>query len=284
MTIPAQWPGKILLLGEYTVLTGSSALALPAAMFQGQWQPGPTAIDHRLYDFACWLNNPVIKETLSFRLDAAAFLAFAANGGRFESNIPLGYGMGSSGALVAAVVARWGSDIPEEFVMLRKGLASMEAYFHGHSSGLDPLVSFLKKPVHIAEDTLSFPVFQLPERRFFLLDSGMPRNTATLVAGFKARMEQPAYADAINGHLSRANQEAIHSLLHAQAHDLDQLISTISQVQGELFQSMIPEPIRPFWQGSGHVLKLCGAGGGGFFLGYTFHGVLPDLPFPMQFL
>lgn len=284
MTIPARWPGKILLLGEYTVLTGSDALAVPAALFQGYWQPGPAAVDHRLHDFARWLNNPVNTVALPFRLDAAAFMAFAAIGGRFESDIPLGYGMGSSGALVAAIVARWGASVPEDPVILRKGFAMMESYFHGHSSGLDPLVSFLNKPVHISGDTLSFPVFQLPERRFFLLDTGIPRDTATFVAGFKTKMELPAYTRAITGDLSLANQKAIHSLLHNHYVDFEEAVMSISNLQGDLFQSMVPESIRPFWQGSGHVLKLCGAGGGGFFLGYTTAGVLPDLPFPMQFL
>lgn len=284
MTKPARWPGKILLLGEYTVLTGSDALAVPAALFQGHWLPGPASVDRRLHDFAIWLNNPVNTTVLPFHIDADGFLAFAASGGRFESDIPQGYGIGSSGALVAAIATRWGTSLPKDPALLRQGFARMEAYFHGQSSGLDPLVSFLNKPVHISGDSLSFPVFQLPERCFFLLDSGMPRDTATLVSGFKTRMERREYADVITGDLSRANQEAIHSLLQNHYLEFEKSVMSISNLQADLFPSMIPESIRPFWQGSGHVLKLCGAGGGGFFLGYTCNGELPDLPFPMHFL
>ena len=69
----------------------------------------------------------------------------------FDSSIPQGYGVGSSGALVAAIYDKYASDkitilenlTREKLLILKSIFSKMESFFHGKSSGLDPLNSYL---------------------------------------------------------------------------------------------------------------------------------------------
>jgi mevalonate kinase len=75
----------------------------------------------------------------------------------FDSSIPQGYGIGSSGALVAAIYDQYATDkitvlenlTQEKLLKLKKIFGRMESYFHGTSSGLDPLNSYLSIPILI---------------------------------------------------------------------------------------------------------------------------------------
>ena len=69
----------------------------------------------------------------------------------FDSSIPQGYGVGSSGALVAAIYDKYASDkitvlenlTRDKLLKLKSIFSMMESFFHGKSSGLDPLNSYL---------------------------------------------------------------------------------------------------------------------------------------------
>ena len=75
----------------------------------------------------------------------------------FDSSIPQGFGVGSSGALCAALYDRYAVDkiSPDEqaakdsILRLKKMFSGMESYFHGKSSGLDPLICYLNIPILI---------------------------------------------------------------------------------------------------------------------------------------
>src|SRR5690606_10766092 len=96
-------------------------------------------------------------------------------GYRFEMNTPVGYGAGSSGVLTAIVYDQYRKDSNEiNITDLKKRLALIESFFHGESSGLDPLVSYLNKPilvksgqVKVVEDALN-----IEDWKIYLIDSG----------------------------------------------------------------------------------------------------------------
>ena len=76
----------------------------------------------------------------------------------FDSSIPQGFGIGSSGAIVAAIYDKYcGTNkidankqiSNEDILVLKKIFSSLESYYHGTSSGLDPLICYLKIPVLI---------------------------------------------------------------------------------------------------------------------------------------
>ena len=73
----------------------------------------------------------------------------------FDSSIPQGYGVGSSGALVAAIYDKYAQNkitvlenlTREKLLQLKSIFSEMESFFHGKSSGLDPLNSYLSIPI-----------------------------------------------------------------------------------------------------------------------------------------
>ena len=79
----------------------------------------------------------------------------------FDSSIPQGYGVGSSGALVASIYDQYAADkitvlenlTRDKLLKLKQIFALMESFFHGKSSGLDPLNSYLSLPILINSKT-----------------------------------------------------------------------------------------------------------------------------------
>ena len=76
-------------------------------------------------------------------------------GWTLETNIPLGYGLGSSGALCAAIIDKYSRERSWTQEKLRSQLQQMESLFHRTSSGIDPLISFLQKPLIMDGDRIS---------------------------------------------------------------------------------------------------------------------------------
>ena len=110
----------------------------------------------------------------------------------FNSDIPIGYGLGSSGALCAAIYDKFATvkSIQIEEIMLE--LAEIERFFHGQSSGIDPLVSFLKKSIVIDNekkvkiyDDLKFENLR-GEGAIFVIDTKISRSTTNLVEYYKS--------------------------------------------------------------------------------------------------
>src|SRR5699024_1889521 len=89
--------------------------------------------------------------------DVEALQADIEKGLYFDSSIPQGYGIGSSGALVAAIYDKYATNkitilenLTRDKLNKRKAIfGEMESFFHGQSSGLDPLNSYLSLPILI---------------------------------------------------------------------------------------------------------------------------------------
>ena len=149
------YPGKVMLLGEYAVIGGSSALAVPnfqctakVAADIPNWS-SPLNVE----EFLGYLDRKNLESELNGVLDISQFRSDLKNGLGIHSDIPIGMGMGSSGAVTALIYDRYqvGSE-DRSIQQIKRHLAVIESYFHGASSGLDPLVSLIKKPVLIRPD------------------------------------------------------------------------------------------------------------------------------------
>jgi homoserine kinase len=83
------------------VLSGSQALAVPFGLKKGEWilkensEPG----DHSLLDYIKWLK---VSHLIPAKT-AEKMMADFTIGWRYQADIPIGYGLGSSGAFVAAL-------------------------------------------------------------------------------------------------------------------------------------------------------------------------------------
>lgn len=276
-------PGKLLLFGEYTVLLGSTALALPLPHLYGCWSKCTAPPPHDLRPFADHLRQLSREQRLLAPVNVERFAKEIQEGLFFESNIPTGYGAGSSGALCAAVYERYAhpriskNDI-NALALLQQQLAQLEGFFHGQSSGADPLICYLQQPL-LFEDKAVRPVRPGRTGRFFLLDTGISRRTAPLVAQFKAKCTDQGFREAALLRLARPTSAAVQAYLEGQTGPLEQALLQISEAQYHLLPEFIPEPFHQIWAAgldSGQFcLKLCGAGGGGFLIGYSRGGQLP---------
>ena len=143
---------KFLLFGEYGIIKDSKGLSIPYNFFKGALKlddnPSEEAISSNMHlkNFVSYLAN-IDKALVDFDLER---LRKDVNAGMyFDSSIPQGYGVGSSGALVAAIYDKYAIGkitvlenlTREKLLKLKTIFSEMESFFHGKSSGLDPLNS-----------------------------------------------------------------------------------------------------------------------------------------------
>ncbi len=279
------YPAKILLFGEYTIINGAHALAIPISQYSGKWdfvrnnQANIFRADlNKFVDYLYQLNE---KGDGLHELAINKFKEQIVEGLYFKSTIPQGYGAGSSGAFCAGVYERFSSKKtakPEKVDLseLRNNLALLESFFHGSSSGIDPLVSYLNQPVLIKPGQNT--IVQLPNSNdskgaIFLIDTGIERKTEPFVKVFLEKYKEALFVKICEKQLAGYNQKAIQFFLNAQWEDLFKMVHQISLLQLEYFSEMVPKDFIPVWKkglnDDLYKLKLCGAGGGGFILGFT---------------
>lgn len=269
--------GKLLLFGEYTVVLGAQALVLPYEEVGGSWafldeMPDRAKAENSnraLKNYLQWLKQTPEAENI----DIERFANELDAGLAFDSNIPNGYGVGSSGALVAALFGRYRRmDVHPALSDARSILGKLENYFHGNSSGLDPLACFVGKPLLVKDKEIrvldSCPG---PEGlKVELYDTGITSPTGPLVAYFGEQMKHYSFYKKIDRQLIPATEKAIESWLSGNAQGVWEALGEISAIQLAHFQPMIPENLRPFWeenrQQGNKLMKLCGSGGGGYVL------------------
>lgn len=268
------FPAKLLLFGEHVLLLGATALAVPVPAFGGYWAWSEHRDRHhgRLLQFAQSeaLKSVEVLDTERFEKDLKAGLFF-------QSDIPTGYGLGSSGALCAAVYARYSKEHTADLRELKSIFARMEGFFHGNSSGIDPLTSFVGGPILIHNKTEVGLASSRPWGAdclcVFLLDSKLPRRTGPLVSWFLAQSQKPGFARKLTKDYLPMHEAALRGWLTADADLFWPNLRRISAFQFEHFSPMIPDTMRHFWEknidNQDFVLKICGAGGGGFVLGFA---------------
>ena len=287
---------KILLFGEYSVIYNSMGLIIPYSHFRGELafmnKDRYTDIDFakqsnmQLKAYSESLLQQKRTGKLSVQLDLQAFANDIKKGLYFESTIPQGYGLGSSAALVAAVYSRYAKNkiksrrhiAPEEISQLKSDFSEMEAFFHGTSSGVDPLNSYIKYPV-LMKGKGQFETVGIPrtdngsDNAIFLLNTGKSRKTGPWVQIFLEKSKDKNYQKAIKEELIPLNNQCITSLLKGDLSTFRTALKKISSFQLNYFREMIPASCFELWEKGletdEYYLKLCGAGGGGFVLGFT---------------
>lgn len=283
---------KILLFGEYSLLYGSMALSIPFDRFYGKLvlPDGPIAGEEKksnehINNFLNFLLKLKKEGELAFQLDTERLAEGIKSGLFFQSIIPQGYGLGSSGALIAAIFKTFG-DKPEaeqfnsiiELLKLKSFFASLESFFHGKSSGLDPMISFLNKALLIlGNDKLeTFNAdFSSDSGKggVFLIDSGEPGETQPLVKHFKRMYEDQKFKRVFEDNFIPVVNDSIRSYTSGDTLALLENLKKLSGFQMHEFAKMIPNSVKEIWQtgleSNRYYLKLCGSGGGGMMLGFT---------------
>jgi mevalonate kinase len=296
---PAAFNGKIILFGEYTIICGSQLLSVPYPRYQGKLMfPGHSVSQtslkamhrsqHELRRYCGWIRQLQTESVLLNDFDTRSFESDLQNGLFFDSAIPERYGLGSSGALCAALYHRYmacdttnrklGENSNADLVSLKKTFSRLEGYFHSTSSGVDPLTCYLSRPVLIY-DADRIVTVRLPgesdqfNNRFFLVDTGKKGDTAHLVRHFLDAYKEDGFKKTVDSLIRPLIGECIDSLLTADEHRFLSCFKRLSGYQLEHFSTMIPENFRSIWERGlttgDYYLKLCGSGGGGFILGIS---------------
>jgi len=270
------YPAKLLLFGEYTVLNGSQALAVPLNKWQGKWVKENNNDLSSFEDIIKYVSWLITKDLLG-QDQVQKIISDFKEGWSYQSNIPQGYGVGSSGAFVAAFFDRY-FDASDDLEKIHTTMAKMEGYFHGASSGLDPLISYINKPVYKDDEGhyLSLNDKGWPDGfKIYLLDSGHGRETGPLVTQYKMQLQDSGFSEKIKRQYIPMVEHAIHFYLGGEGKMLEESISVISQFQRQYFTDMIPAHVMEKWDEltaiPGVYVKLCGAGGGGYFLVISTH-------------
>ncbi|MEI6574860.1 MAG: mevalonate kinase [Bacteroidota bacterium] len=293
---------KLMLFGEYAILLGSKALSIPYHHFSARLRfldhLGNHAEDARI-------SNQRIRELADFFLkntglfedflDLPAISSDVDQGLFLDSTIPQGYGLGSSGALCAALYDKYalepiipGIDIDKEKLKsLKTKLASMESLFHGRSSGFDPCSCFIQKALCVDEHkNLFVPEIGrnslIDKGKLFLIDTGSTEKTSPLVKAFLHEFLIEGNTTEAGTEFCRLNNECIDAILTGDPEVFYQTMAPLSAFQLSHLEYMIPEKMRGLWkfglENGSFSLKLCGSGGGGFLMGFTAE---PHMVYPL---
>lgn len=279
---------KILLFGEYGIIEDSQGLTLPYSFYKGALKFSELENDFEkesnvsLQNYAVYLKDLKLPE--SYQISISKFQKDIRAGLFFDSNIPQGYGVGSSGALVAAIFERYSvrTYLPEhiskdELKDLKKVFGEMESYFHGKSSGIDPLICYMNLPILIENrenvNKVAIPASEEGKGAIFLIDSGMTGETGPMVQIFFEKMKTEGFRKTMKEEFIRYNNACIDAFLKKEMTPLFRNLKSLSVWAYEHFKPMIPESIYKAWKNgldtNAYYLKLCGSGGGGYILGFT---------------
>ncbi len=275
-----------MLVGEYGVVAGGSALTIPYPHFNAKIRDTKNTTEAT--------KEKAEKSKFYLRklfhyisdLPPESFYAvpdldfFSANLENYwlDLNIPTGYGLGSSGAVSAAIYDLFFPDAADQSLeQQREDLAAIESFFHGKSSGVDALTCHARVPLYFDAigniEKKDFSPSRIPGGyRFFLLDSGERFETGPLVKEFLKQMDNSGFASSIRNEYLVINQKLIEILLGLRDGDPAMLVMVLSDYQYTHFRKMIPEKMLDVWiEGqisNEYYLKLNGSGGG-YMLGIT---------------
>lgn len=265
------YSSKVILLGEYGVIHGGEILAAPLTQHTARWSIDTSTSQH---EFGLQMILDYLRTTDNKAIDISKFAESIQGGIYFESNIPSGYGLGSSGAITAGLYDLYAFEDKKKLdpILLQQDLIEIESCFHGVSSGIDPLVIYLDKGVHIDHKGIHIIDDCLDLSHYFLIDTGKARKTSPLVEQYLERAKNDIYLSEVQKYKSVVS-DAIRSQLTSDHSSLAVNIAMISEWQYEHLDFAIMESFRDLWQSTLQMddmsIKLCGAGGGGYLLGYA---------------
>ena len=251
---------KILLFGEYGIIQDSKGLSIPYNFYNGALKtdenPSVEAISSNghLKRFVSHLRNLAIEQPNLVTFDLNTLENDVTKGMYFDSSIPQGYGVGSSGALVAAIYDKYAQNkitilenlTREKLLELKTIFSQMESFFHGKSSGLDPLNSYLSIPILInSKDNIE--ATGIPNQSFdgkgavFLIDSGIVGETAPMVNIFMENLKDQGFRTMLKTQFVKYTDSCVENFLGGDMKSLFANTKKLSKVIMNNFKPIIPK-------------------------------------------
>ena len=269
---------KVILFGEYSMIFDATALMIPLRRFSAQWQfplsrnrATSLSSNQSLKRFCQYLSE---NASLSDRFDLQTMKKDLNEGLFLASDVPSGYGLGSSGTLVAAVYDRYALQKTDDYLQLKSLFGLMESHFHGSSSGIDPLQCYLGKPFRITPKGVE----QLPDDflkkdiHICLIDTKIKSNTKPLVNHFKAQRENSEFLNRFQTEYLPSVKACIDTMVSNDNALFFKSLKKLTQGQLQFLRPMITENTLDLFTTDYDFhfgVKISGSGGGGYVLGFT---------------
>jgi len=269
---------KVILFGEYSMIFDATALMIPLKRFSAQWQfpqsrnlASSLPSNQSLKRFRDYL---VDSETLSQIIDLQSLTKDLNEGLFLASNVPSGYGLGSSGTLVAAVYDRYAIQKTDDYLQLKTLFGLMESHFHGSSSGIDPLQCYLGKPFKITPEGVQLlsDDFLKKSIHICLIDTKIKSNTKPLVNHFKEQRENPDFLNHFQTEYQPCVKTCIDTMISGDNELFFKSLKQLTQGQLQFLRPMITDNTLGLFTSDYDFhfgVKISGSGGGGYVLGFT---------------
>jgi len=269
---------KVILFGEYSMIFDSTALMVPMTKFSARLRfashllaQGSAASNASLQRFADYLSvTPDLKEII----DLPVLNNDIYNGLFLDSDVPTGYGLGSSGTLVAAIYDSYAKQKTDDLLQLKTLFGKMESCFHGSSSGIDPLQCYLGKPFRITPQAVTLlPDGFIPaDIHVFLVDTNIKSNTKPLVQHFRKKCQEPDFQQAFKTDYVPCVTACIDTLVQGDKQAFFTSLRRLTDGQLRFLRPMITDNTIDLFleKPDFHFgVKISGSGGGGYVLGFT---------------
>lgn len=268
---------KVILFGEYSMIFDSIALMIPLKRFSAQWRftdrdkPESIASNRSLSRFLSYLAQ---NEELSCTLDLQRFRVDLDHGLHLDSNVPSSYGLGSSGTLVAAVYDAYALQKTDDLMDLKRLFGIMESFFHGSSSGIDPLQCYLGEPFKISSEGITRlgDDFLKKDIHVCLIDTKVKSKTGPLVEYFKRQRQDEVYLKGFQTEYVPLVSRCIETMISGNTETFFETLGELSQKQMKFLRPMITDNTIDLFleKPDFHFgVKISGSGGGGYLLGFT---------------
>lgn len=269
---------KVILFGEYSMIFDSTALMIPLKRFSAQWRfaspleaSGGTASNASLKRFADYLST---LESTKDIIDIQRLQRDLNLGLFLSSDVPSGYGLGSSGTLVAAVYDGYAKQKTDDLLHLKTLFGQMESHFHGSSSGIDPLQCYLGKPFKITPEGVQIlsDDFLKKDIRICLIDTKIKSNTKPLVEHFKQQRENPDFLNRFQAEYLPCVKACIEAMISVDKELFFKSLKQLAQGQLQFLRPMITENTLDLFTTDfdfNFGVKISGSGGGGYVLGFS---------------
>lgn len=269
---------KVILFGEYSMIFDSTALMVPLKNFSAQWRfashllaQGSAASNASLQRFSDYLST---LNGIKDNLDLQRFNHELYYNLFLDSNVPSSYGLGSSGTLVAAVYDAYAKKKTDDLLALKTLFGQMESYFHGSSSGIDPLQCYVGKPFKInpkGVELLSEDFLQ-KDIHICLIDTKIKSNTKPLVEHFKRERLNPRFYNRFQKEYTPQVKSCIDTMIKGDKDLFFKSLKLLTKGQLEFLRPMVTDNTLDLFttEYDFHFgVKISGSGGGGYVLGFT---------------
>lgn len=269
---------KVILFGEYSMIFDSTALVLPLKLFSAKWN----ADRGRSREFMSFSRKELSRfcgslrgeERFSNVIDLDVLEEDLQKGWYLDSDLPVGYGLGSSGTVVAAVYDRYAKTPVRDLMRLKDLFSQMESFFHGSSSGIDPLQCYLGRPFRITAEgaELLADGFLKNHLQICLIDTEMKSDTKPLVEYFKRQREKEEYLRDFQRDYLPYVKGCMDAVIQGDTDCFFKRLQKLTSAQRVFFGPMIPDPVAELFERTYDFhfgVKILGSGGGGYILGFT---------------